>query len=71
MESVWNPLGRKLYLTILTDLMVKKRKEIWAVSVSFEMPEDQNSKSSGLITLNEVKKINLKNFVQSINVSIL
>ena len=70
-ESVWNPVGTKLYLTLLTDPMEMRKKEVWAVSVSPVLPEPQKYAPIDQIALNEVKKIDLKNFVQSINVSIL
>jgi len=70
-ESVWNPVGKKLYLTILTDPMELRRKEIWAVSVSSAMPNNKTSAPLGLVALNEVKKLDLKKFVQSINILVL
>jgi hypothetical protein len=70
-ESIWNPAGKKLYLTLLIDPMEVNKKEVWAVSVSTLLPENKNDSALGLITLNEVKKQDLKNFVKSINESIL
>ncbi|MEO6252096.1 MAG: hypothetical protein ABIO79_02275 [Ferruginibacter sp.] len=70
-ESVWNPVGKKLYLAVLTDPMEVKQKEIWGVSVSSVIPENRSGEPLGLVTLTEVKKIDLKKFVQSINNSVL
>lgn len=70
-ESQWSPVGKKLYLTLLTDPMEIRRKEVWSVSVSSSLPENRHIKPIGQITLNDVKKIDLKSFVKLINDLIL
>jgi hypothetical protein len=71
LEFVWTPLGKNLYLTLLTDPMEIKRKTVWAISLSATMPEQKNYKSISQLALNDVKKTNLENFVKSINELIL
>src|SRR5688572_27362322 len=71
LEFVWKPPGKNLYLTLLTDPMEIKRKVVWAISLSFAMPEQRNCKSLSQIALNDVKKTNLENFVKTVNELIL
>ncbi|MEI9955145.1 MAG: hypothetical protein WDM90_02305 [Ferruginibacter sp.] len=70
-ESVWNPVEKKLYLTLLVDSIEIKERKIWSVSVSTVLPKDKNDEQIGQIGLNEVKKMDLTNFVKSINDLIL
>jgi hypothetical protein len=71
LESVCNPIGKQLYLTLNTDPIEIKRKIVWAISISTELPEEKNYKSISQITLNDIKKTDLDNFVKSINDLIL
>lgn len=71
LEFVWKPSGKILYLTLLTDPMEIKRKVVWAISLSFTMPEKINYEPLSQIALNDVKKTNLENFVKSFNELIL
>ncbi len=71
MEFVWKPVGKKLYLTLLIDPLEIKKGVVWAISLSFSMPEQKDHKSISEIVLNDVNKINLGNFVKTINGMIL
>lgn len=66
-SSVWHPVGVKIYLTLLTDPMEIKMKKIWSVSVSLQMPEQNNLNSIYMLTLNDVKRTDLNAFAKSIN----
>jgi hypothetical protein len=56
LESIRSPVGKKLYMTLLTDPMERKKKKVWAISLSTILPEQKNYESLSQITLNDVKK---------------
>lgn len=67
MEFGWKPVGKKLYLTLLIDPLEIKKGVVWAISLSFTMPEQKDHRSISEIALNDVNKINLVNFAKTIN----
>ena len=71
LQSSWRPVGKKLYLTLLTDPMESKKKIVWCISISSILPEYNNYRSISQITLNDVKSTDLETFVKLINQTVL
>ncbi|GAB2833050.1 hypothetical protein GCM10027043_38740 [Ferruginibacter profundus] len=67
LTSKWRPVNTNLYLTLLTDPQDIKEKIVWCVSVSSVIPNDRHCSYIGQVTLNDIKKIDLNEFVQKIN----
>ena len=67
LTSTWKPLNKKLYIILLVDPMTTNRKDVWAIGISPEIPRDRHQKSLDQITLNDIKKTDLKAFVKRIN----
>lgn len=65
--SKWRPAGTALYLTLLTDPQIIKKKVVWAISISCSLPEQNDLKSIQQLSLNDIKKTNLSEFVKEIN----
>jgi hypothetical protein len=71
LQSKWSPVGKSLYLTLLTDPMESKKKVVWSISISTILPEAGNHHSIGQIALNDFKRTELGVFVKDINKSVL
>ena len=70
--SQWRPAGLKLYLTLIVDPQIEKRKEVWAVGLSSTIPETWTDKNLiRTLNLNEIKKTDLDQFVKDLNKIIL
>jgi len=69
--SFWKPVGKYLYLTILTDPGMIKNKAVWAVGIPSSIPPDNHFIYIEQITLNDIKKTDIKLLVQRINKIIL
>lgn len=66
LKSIWRPVDKEIYLTLLTDPMYDK-KVVWSIGISKYIPDNKNIAWINQITLNEISKTNLKDFVISIN----
>lgn len=71
LSSIWKPVGKQIYLTLLTDPMEEKRKIIWAVAISVVMPMDKSFNRIKQVSLNELGKISHKEFVADVNDKVL
>jgi len=72
LTSTWSPLHRTLYLTLLTDPQCSDSKQVWAVSISGELPDRDNlNPPLKEITLNDFKRTNLDHVVREINSIVL
>ena len=71
LQSVWRPVGKKIYLTLLTDPGNIKKKIVWCVSISSVLPGERNDNWLKQITLNDIKRTDLEEFVRQINKTVL
>jgi hypothetical protein len=71
LESTWRPIGTHLYLTLLTDPQILNEKIIWCIALSSKIPDNRNFNYIDQITLNYIKRTDLKRFVVSVNSKIL
>ena len=71
LKSVWRPVGKQVYLTLLTDPIDIKSKIVWCIGISIELPSDRNYNSLRQITLNDIKRTDLEDFVKQINEIVL
>ena len=67
LESIWRPIGTSLYLTLLTDPQVLNEKVTWCVGISSRIPDDKSFNYIDQITLNDIKRTDLKSFVGKVN----
>lgn len=67
LTSLWHPVGTNIYLTLLIDPMCKRQEELWAIGVSFDIPSDQEHEFLDMLSLNDIKRTDLKSFVERIN----
>jgi hypothetical protein len=71
LTSTWRPVNTNLYLTLLTDPQITKEKIVWCISVSSIKPNDRHFPYIDQVTLNDIKKIDLDEFVKKVNKNIL
>jgi hypothetical protein len=71
LSSTWRPVGTQLYLTLLTDPQILDEKIVWCVAISSAIPESRHYQFSDQLTLNDISRIDLQEFVANINKSIL
>ena len=71
LSSIWKPVGKEIYLTLLTDPMEKDKKSVWAIAISAVMPIEKNFNWIKQVSLNEISKINLQEFVTEVNDKVL
>lgn len=71
LTSIWRPVNANLYLTLLTDVQDIRKKIVWCVSVSSVMPKDRDFPFIDQVTLNDIKRIDLENFVKKVNMIVL
>ena len=71
LTSGWRPTGTTLYLTLLTDPMYTDSKVVWAVNVSSSLPEEKDFRTIRQITMNDIKRTDLTEFVKEINSVVL
>ena len=69
--SNWRPVGTNIYLTSLTDPEFLDKKIVWCVGVSTEIPDNRSFTFIDQVSLNDLKKINLNDFVNRINKAVL
>jgi hypothetical protein len=69
--SIWRPVDTIIYLTLLTDPQILDRKVIWCVGISSNIPNNRHYKFIDQVTLNDIKRIDLLSFVDSINKVVL
>ena len=67
LQSVRSPVGKKIYLTLLTDPIDIKKRIVWCVSISLSLPDQENLNWIKQITLNDIKRTDLEEFVKEIN----
>lgn len=67
LTSRWRPVNTNLYLILMTDPQEIKEKLVWCIRVSSIIPKDKDFSYIDQVTLNDIKKIDLGEFVQSIN----
>jgi hypothetical protein len=65
------PVGTNIYLTSLTDPEFLDKKIVWCVGVSTEIPDNRSFTFIDQVSLNDIKKINLNDFVKKINKAVL
>lgn len=71
LQSVWRPVGKYIYLTLLTDAGNIKRKIVLDIGISTELQVERNSNWLKQISLNDIKRIDLEKVVQEINEIVL
>jgi hypothetical protein len=71
LESTWRPIGTLLYLTLLTDPQILDEKIIWRIVISSKIPDNKRFNYIDQITLNDIKRTDLKRFVVSVNSKVL
>ena len=71
LRSIWSPAGKQLYLTLLTDPGNIKKKIVWCVSISSVLTGERNDNWIKQITLNDIKRTDLEEFVRQINKMVL
>jgi hypothetical protein len=71
LSSTWRPVNSSLYLTFLTDPEFLDRKIVWAVGISSNIPGNAGFDFIAKVTLNELSKIHMNEFVKKINETIL
>jgi hypothetical protein len=71
LTSTWRPVNSNLYLILLTDPQNIKEQIVWGVSVSSVKPNDRHFPYIGQVTLNDINKINLHEFVKKVNKTLL
>jgi len=71
LQSIWRRVGKQIYLTLLTDPIDIKNKIVWCVSISTEVPTNKNFNGLKQITLNDIKRTDLEEFVKQINEIVL
>ncbi len=54
LQSTWRPVGKKLYLTMLTDPQINNKKVVWSLNISLVLPERSDLNSLEQITLNNI-----------------
>jgi len=67
LESVWRHVGKQIYLTLLTDPGDIKKKVVWCVGISSVLPGERNNNWLKQITLNDIKRTDLEEFVKQVN----
>ncbi len=65
--SIWRPIDKPIYLTLLTDPEVLNKKIVWSIGISSEIPDSRHFNFIEQISLNEIKKTNLKTLVERLN----
>lgn len=71
LTSNWHPVDTNLYLTILLDPQEIQKKSIWCVGFSYVIPNNRHFSYIEKLTLNDLKKNNLVDFVKNVNKTIL
>jgi hypothetical protein len=71
LESNWRPIGTPLYLTLLTDPQISDEKIIWCIGISSKIPDDRSFNYIDQISLNDIKRTDLKIFVVGVNAKVL
>jgi len=71
LTSTWRPVNTNLYLTLLTDPQDIKEKIVWCISVSSVIPNDRHFSYIDQVTLNDIKRIDLDEFVKKVNKIVL
>jgi hypothetical protein len=71
LTSRWRPVNTNLYLTLLTDPQIIQEKIIYCIGVSAVIPNDRFFHFIEQITVNDVKKIDIDEFVKKINKVVL
>jgi hypothetical protein len=71
LQSIWRRVGKQIYLTLLTDPIDIKNKIVWCVSISTEVLTNKNFNGLKQITLNDIKRTDLEEFVKQINEIVL
>jgi hypothetical protein len=69
--SKWRPINANIYLTLLTDPQFLDKEIVWCVGISSEIPNSRYFTFVDQVTLNDIKKINLSDFVSKINKAVL
>jgi hypothetical protein len=69
--STWRPVNTNLYLTLLTDPQITDKKEVWSIGISSILPDGENFNHLDQLTLNDIKRTDLKKFVDKINAVVL
>ncbi len=65
--SIWRPIDKPVYLTLLTDPEVLNKKIVWSIGISSEIPNSRHFNFIAQISLKEIKKTNLKTLVERLN----
>jgi hypothetical protein len=71
LTATWRPVNTNLYLTLLTDPQNIKEKIVWCISVSSVIPNDRHFPYIDQVTLNDIKRTDLNEFVKKVNKTIL
>jgi hypothetical protein len=71
LTSTWRPINTDLYLTLLNDPQNIKEKIVWNIGVSAVKPNDRHFPYIDQVTLNDINKIDLDEFVKKVNKIVL
>jgi hypothetical protein len=71
LTSIWRPVNTNLYLALLNDPQNIKEKIIWSVSIAKIIPNDRHFSPIAQLTLNDIKRIDLDEFVKQVNKIVL
>lgn len=61
--SGWSPVNANLYITLLTDPEILNKKIVWAIGFSTHLPDNRHFIFIDQVTLNDISKINISEFV--------
>ena len=67
LSSTWRPVGKDIYLTLLTDPQMLDRKVVWCIGISLNIPVNSQNNFIDQITLNDINRDDLSSFVDNIN----
>ena len=67
LNSTWRPVGREIYLTLLTDPQMLERKIVWCIGISLNIPDNNQNVFIDKIALNDINRIDLLSFIDNIN----
>ena len=71
LTSTWRPVNTNIYLTLLTDPQIINEKIVWCISASSVKPNARHFPYVDQVTLNDIKKIDLNEFVKKVNKIVL
>jgi len=71
LRSTWRPVGKEIYLTLLTDPMIRDKKTVWSIGISSNTPQNRQHQFIDQIALNDIHHTDLVSFIENINKIVL